>query len=412
MTLEMAELSHIMALEGWAGPGDPTAASDARLSALVAGGTRLWLDTGNLDEARRLWRREFSGLTTNNTLVNQVVQTGAMDEVVRAAAERLREAKAPPTPDELVMEIGFIVNSRVALRLVETFGVRVSVELHPSLAHDIEGSVVFGRRYRAVCPDHFIVKVPLTPAGYCAAARLEREGVAVNFTLGFSARQGYLAVLLSRPQFVSVFLGRLNSVVADNNLGDGRNVGEKMTLAAARMLRQVRQERPAIGTLLVAASMRASSQVTDLAGVDVQTMPPKVAEEFLRSDTPAEAISSQLDRDPDIALNPGVSAAEAGLDVLWEVDDATRAVADDLLRADPMKLTGEDLIQVSEDHGARLFHRFTPEEQATIAADGKIPDLGRWEGRVALDDLMNRSGLLSFAADQQALDDRIRSLVG
>ena len=31
--------------------------------------TELWLDTGDMEEAERLWSAEFSALTTNNTLL-------------------------------------------------------------------------------------------------------------------------------------------------------------------------------------------------------------------------------------------------------------------------------------------------------------------------------------------------------
>src|SRR5260221_10374291 len=43
-------------------PSDPVLAKFNKL------GTHLWLDTGNLDEASKLWRLEMSALTTNNTL--------------------------------------------------------------------------------------------------------------------------------------------------------------------------------------------------------------------------------------------------------------------------------------------------------------------------------------------------------
>jgi len=409
MIADMAELSHVIAVEGWRGPGRLDAPSDQRLAALAATGTQLWLDTGNLEEARRLWRREFSGLTTNNTLVNQVVQTGALDALIRDAAHRLRGAAEAPTIADLVMEIGFVVNCRLALRLVETFGARVSVELHPSLAHDLDGSVEYGRRYHAVCSSHFLVKVPLTPSGYCIAARLEAQGVKVNFTLGFSARQNYIAALVSRPHFVNVFLGRLNAVVADHHLGDGRNVGEKATLAAARAIRQLREQHPEVPTRLIAASMREASQVKGLAGVDVQTMPPKVAQEFLASEVSAADINSQLDADPEVEFRSREAEKLAG--ALWEIDDRTRALADDLLQADPVTLTDDDLIRASQDHGGGLFYSFSPEEESEIAAVGKIPDVARWAGDVPLDALMTQAGLQSFAADQRKLDDRIRALV-
>ena len=46
--------------------------------------------------------------------------------------------------------------------------------------------------------------------------------------------------------------------------------------------------------------------------------------------------------------------------------------------------------------------------------DGKIPAYATWKdrlasGKVGLDALMNLSALYSFATDQKALDDRIRS---
>jgi transaldolase len=355
-----------------------------------------------------LWRREFSGLTTNNSLVNKVVQTGALDDLIRGAARRLR-GEASLAADELVLEIGFIVNCRVALRLVETFGARVSVELHPSLAHDIAASVEFGRRYHEVCSSHFLIKVPLTPAGYCIAARLEAQGMRVNFTLGFSARQDYIAALVSRPSFVNVFLGRLGDVVAKNGLGDGRNVGEKATLATARAVREVRAQHPEIATRLIAASLRTASHVTDLAGVDVQTMPPRAAQEFLESATAPDEIVSQLDNDPQVRLKDRQTRALVG--VLWEIDERTRGLAEALLRADPLAITDDDVIRASQDFGGGLSYGFSPEEEAEIAAGGNIPDLARWADEVPLDELMTQAGLQSFATDQRKLDDRIRSLI-
>src|SRR2546423_11064641 len=68
------------------------APSDPALAKLRELGTDLWLDTGNLSEAQSLWKRDFSALTTNNTLANQVVQTGALDEAVTEAVLDLRDS--------------------------------------------------------------------------------------------------------------------------------------------------------------------------------------------------------------------------------------------------------------------------------------------------------------------------------
>lgn len=390
--------------------GHADAPSDPALAKLRALGTELWLDTGHLEEAQSLWRREFTALTTNNTLANQVVQTGVLDDIARETVQALRDAHPALSEDDLVMELGFVINCHIALRLVRAFGAMVSVELHPSIAEDIERTVRFAERYYAVCPERFYIKIPLTPEGYCAVARVRAKGIPVNYTLGFSARQNYLAALLSNPTFCNVFLGRLNAFVSDNRLGDGRFVGEKAAMATQVAIRDLR----AAGrtqTRLIAASMRAASQMNDLAGMDVFTMPPKVAKEFLAARPNPQEIESQIGRAFEVALLPQVDVKR--IEVLWTIDERVRALAQDLAARNLMTLTGDDLREADADHGAGLFHRFTSAEVVDIRAQGKIPDWGRWEAErgVSLDDLMTQSALQSFAVDQNALDDRLRRLV-
>ena len=188
--------------------------------------TSLWLDSGDIEAIDSLWNEQFTGLTTNNTLLNNTllnntllnreIQVGDFDDLVPSARDLVSET----TDQAMVREIAFILNVRHALRLVEHFSCDVSVELHTDLADDTEATLAYARRCHQICPEFFIVKVPLTPAGLIAIRQLRDEDVRVNCTLGFSARQNYVATALSRPSFVNVFLGRLNSYVADNHLGE------------------------------------------------------------------------------------------------------------------------------------------------------------------------------------------------
>jgi transaldolase len=387
----------------------PMPASDPALAKLNQLGTHLWLDTGNLEEASKLWRREMSALTTNNTLANQVVQTGLMDAVIQQTARRVREVEPGISEDDLVMDVVFVVNCHVALRLVSAFDALVSVELHPAVGHDIEKTVRYAQRYYAVNPDRFIVKIPLTPEGYCAVARARADGIPINYTLGFSARQNYLATLLSKPNYVNVFLGRLNAVVADNKLGDGKYVGEKTTLASQAAVRELRAAHPDIPTLQIAASMRNAQQMVDLAGVDVFTIPPKAVEEFYAQGHKPEEITSRLHEQYEIHLNDDVDRSR--IEVLWTIDDTFQKFTQDLANRGGVNLTGDDLRAADKDYGTKLFSNFTPEEQAEIRAKGKIPETARWTGRASLDDLMTESALQSFTTDQNAFDDRIRKII-
>ena len=107
-----------------------------------------------------MWTQEFSALTTNNTLLNKEVQTGRYNSLVSKAAQILA-AYPQLTEQERMLEFAFILNAWHALRLVEKFDAYVSVEEHTALANDVEQAIDYAKRFYAVCPERFIIKIPL-----------------------------------------------------------------------------------------------------------------------------------------------------------------------------------------------------------------------------------------------------------
>ena len=379
-------------------------------------GTELWLDTGDLEKASELWNTHNSALTTNNTLLNKEVSKGIYDELIRTAVRNIRELVPEISSDGLVKEIGVLLNAHHGLRLVETFGCKVSVELHTDLAHDFSGILETAHRLYNVCPSNFIIKVPLTATGLLAVRRLVKEGMPINFTLEFSARQNYLAAKVANPNFVNVFLGRLNSFVADFGLGDGKFVGEKATLSSQNELLRLRKSGEA-QTRQIAASMRDPEQVVTLAGLDVMTIPTAVAEDFKTSGIKPEQLEVNLDREFQVQLAGGIDEKDIGLDTLWEVPESLKDAVDELLNQDVDTFTGNDLTGFLARKGFADFLPHWSEEQFdTITSDGKLPSYDRWKSELkakelGLDALFNAAGLCSFAADQKQLDDRIRSFL-
>ena len=382
-----------------------------RLSEL---GTELWLDTGDLGDADSLWTREFSALTTNNTLLNKEVQKGQYDALIAASARlfgdlHLRE-------QEVILEIAFVLNARHALKLVERFDAYVSVEEHTDLANDVAQAVAYARRYYQICPERFIVKLPFTPAGLLATRILSQEGVPVNHTLGFSARQNYVITRIGRPEYVNVFLGRLGSVMAENKLGNGQYVGERATLASQSAVRHLRETRQ-IRTRQIGASFREGRQVLDLAGLDVMTMPPKVAQGFLALDVPETEIVDRTGEHYRIEFDEAIDTEALGVDSLWDIDQNLIACVDALEEENLDAFTSDDLVQFFADHGCGDFlPRWTDEQRSASYAEGKIPKLDHWRdalhsGFCAMDSLMNLAGLSSFMADQKAMDDRVRDVI-
>jgi len=389
--------------------GKPTVAAqpDPEWAKLKATGSRLWLDTGDLDEAGKLWNTSFDALTTNNTLLNKEIQKGIYDQLMAEAAGILGRLD----PQTIVLEVAFILNAYHALRLVDRFDANVSVELHTDLSHDVARTVAYGKRYFAICPERFIVKVPLTPAGYLAARQLVQAGIPINFTLGFSARHNYVAALLTNPKFCNVFMGRLNAYVADNKLGSGENVGEKATLATQRELLALRQAGKS-ETNLIGASVRTGTQVGALAGIDVFTIPTKAAAEYRAAPVPFPM--PRIKDDPAIPLNAGITLKQFAGDTLWEVPAKFKdAVA--ALKADTLTPTGlQDYFAQAGFPG--FLPKWTKADIETITKDGKIPVHAKWakrleSGELGLDALMNLSALQSFVTDQTALDNRIRSVL-
>lgn len=313
--------------------------------------------------------------------------------------------------DLRVREIAFILNTRHALRLVEQFGCQVGVELHTDVAQHIEATLACARRCHEICPEHFVVKVPFTPAGMIATRALRREGIPVNMTLGFSARENFLATALANPSYVNVFLGRLNAYFADNNLGDGRLVGEKAAVASQQEVKVFTLGLPQSETRQIAASLRDAHQLPQLAGVDVITMPPQVAAEA-REELTDVWWRSRLEEDYEVSLGADVNLEAVRPDTLWSVSSDERKFVEQMILHVPESV--EDLIQAMRDHGiGEVFPDLSPAELQTIADDGKIPQHHRWGDKImrrelAVDGQMTLAGLAHFATSQQELDQRIR----
>ena len=369
-------------------------------------GTELWLDTGDVDEAEANWATEMAALTTNNSLLNNEIQKGIYDIFITEAKGVVRDLPQ----EERVKEIAFILNARHALRLALKFGGYVSVELHTDTAHDIKAIQNYGRRFHDICPEQFIIKVPYTAEGLIGARLLKDSGVKINFTLGFSARQNVLVTRVSRPDYVNVFLGRIGAYMINNKLGDGSGAGEKAVISSQNWVTGLSAENP-WQTKQIAASLRNYSQLELLAGVDVFTMPPKVAAAGHKE--LSGKFSSRTHENYDVSIFD--SAKDAHIEKFWDVDSKVLKLSERLAAKIPA--TGSELVHIAHEEGCEdMFPSLSKEEKGFIVSDGKIPVHSRWEkkiseGKIAPDTLLTLAGLASFTVDQDMLDQRIRSII-
>jgi transaldolase len=315
-----------------------------------------------------------------------------------------------------MLELAFVLNAWQGLRLVERFDSTVSLEEHTELADDVDSAVEYAKRIYEICPERFLVKIPFTPAGLLATRKLSAEAVPVNLTLCFSARQNYLTARIAKPAYVNVFLGRLNSFAVDNKLGDGSYVGEKATLASQKAVRELRVNRHLL-TYQIGASFRNGRQVFDLAGLDVMTIPPKVAGEFLDLKIEPEKIVDNTSQNYTVGIDRKVNSEAIRLDTLWNIDKELVSCIDDLENENLDSFTPDDLIDFFREHNcADVLVKWDDSQNATSYWEGKIPNLANWKDvlesrEIGLDSLMNLAGLNSFRNDQNATDDHIKKFL-
>ena len=184
---------------------------------------KLFLDTASIEEIRTANRwGVLGGVTTNPSLL-------------------AREHAAPET---VWKEILTEVHGDVSLEVT---------------ALDADGMVEQGHALAQMGPNA-VVKVPMTPDGLEAAARLRKESIRTNVTLVFSAAQAILAAEVG-AYCVSPFLGRLDDAGADG-MGVLRAICDLYAVQG-------------YDTKVLAASLRHPMHIVEsaLAGADIATMP-------------------------------------------------------------------------------------------------------------------------------------------
>jgi len=136
-------------------------------------------------EVAKLIGMGVSGITSNPVIFHQAIAGGgAYDEAIARGARLGRPA------DNVLWEL-IVDDIRQAADLLEPVFREsdrgdgyVSVEVHPSLAHDSAGTIEAARRlWRQVDRPNVMIKVPATKAGIDTVQTLTADGINVNVTV-------------------------------------------------------------------------------------------------------------------------------------------------------------------------------------------------------------------------------------
>ena len=167
------------------------------LKSLIACGTKLWLDSidPTLVKENRAWGA--TGATSNPIIIADLIRTGRFDEdLKRLMRDGLDDVQiAWQLTDLLVRQAQDVFLP--AWQQVKGNDGYVSFELDPLLedpqsgpphAERVTRYIELGKKWSAGHQNRMI-KVPATPAGLDALESLAAEGISLNVTLIFSARQ-------------------------------------------------------------------------------------------------------------------------------------------------------------------------------------------------------------------------------
>jgi transaldolase len=165
-------------------------------------------------------------------------------------------------------------------RFVATVGSYGAHEIHlQTKGEQCDAIVAEAEELFALDPERVFIKIPATPAGFAAAARLSQRAIPVTLTAVYTLRQVIVAQSV-RAAYAAVYLGRMRDQAID----------------AEGLVGQMQASMRAQGSplQLLAASIRSASEIENLAlmGVASVTLPIAVLRSMLESEATAQAAST------------------------------------------------------------------------------------------------------------------------
>src|SRR6266508_1580981 len=201
------------------------------------------IDSAAIDDIRHALDTGFvAGVTTNPTLLRRAG--------VRAAAV--------PTLVQQVVAAG-------------------AREIHLQVyAADVAGMLAEALQLIALDPARVVVKIPATPAGFCAAQRLVQGGARVTLTAVYTLRQALLAQSVGAA-YIAIYIGRM------------RDAGLDAMALAGQMQALLNAQAAAVAIL--AASIREPDELVALgqACIGAATLPVAIIDRLLDSEATAQA---------------------------------------------------------------------------------------------------------------------------
>ena len=244
--------------------------------------TTVVADTGDFE---RMQAFQPQDATTNPSLILKAAQQSNYQDLVQS----VKAAHPGMSPTDLV---DYILVA-FGLEILKIVPGRVSTEVDARLSFDTKGTVAKAKHLIALYESHgidrqrILIKLAGTWEGIAAAKELEAQGIHCNMTLLFSLVQA-AACGAANAKLISPFVGRitdwykakLGTKWSDANHGGANDPG---VTSVKRIFHYYKHF--GIPTEIMGASFRNTSQILELAGVDLLTISPELLAELQSANT-------------------------------------------------------------------------------------------------------------------------------
>jgi len=261
-------------------------------------------DTGDMEAMEKFHPQDA---TTNPSLITTVAQMPQYQPVVDGVIMDARKELGEGAADQAVANLAF---QRLAIafgkKILTIVPGRVSTEVDARLSYDTEASIKQARsiiaQYDAagIGRDRVLVKIASTWEGFRAAEVLEKENIHCNMTLLFGMHQA-IAAADAGVTLISPFVGRILDWYKKDTGKDYQGADDPGVQSVTRIYNYFKKF--GYKTVVMGASFRNISEITELAGCDLLTISPQFLADLEstqgdlpRKLDPANAKSLQIER--------------------------------------------------------------------------------------------------------------------
>lgn len=243
--------------------------------------TTVVADTGDIQAIEKVRPQDA---TTNPSLITAAAGMPAYQKIVDDTLLDAKKQLGAEASADQIAKLAF-ENLAVAFgkKILAVIPGRVSTEVDARLSYDTEATIkqahaIIGKyESQGIDRKRILIKIASTWEGIRAAEQLEKEGIHCNLTLLFGLHQA-VACAEAQVTLISPFVGRILDWYKKDTGKDYQGADDPGVQSVTHIYNYYKKF--GYKTQVMGASFRNTGEITELAGVDLLTISPKLLEEL------------------------------------------------------------------------------------------------------------------------------------